>query len=130
MAARIVIAFLGILLVVLQGRLWVSDDGFREVARLRSTIDAQGRENERLERRNDRLEAEVRALKEGGVAVEERARADLGLIDRAETFYLFGTRPAPADVPPYPLPAGPDVAPGEEEPRQLRAGEDPPRPRG
>ena len=83
------------LLVLLQARLWVSDDGFREVARLGTLISAQAAENARLEQRNQRLEAEVVELRKGNGAVEERARADLGLIGPGETFYLFGAaRPA------------------------------------
>ncbi len=70
--------------------LWVSDDGFREVARLGTLISAQAAENTRLEQRNQRLEAEVVELRKGNGAVEERARADLGLIGPGETFYLFG----------------------------------------
>jgi len=89
------IGLLSVLLVLLQVRLWASDDGYREVARLASLIDDQTAENSRLDQRNRRLEAEVVELRKGDGAVEERARADLGLIGPDETFYLFGaTRPA------------------------------------
>lgn len=89
------IALLSVLLVLLQVRLWVSDDGFREVARLGTLIAAQADENTRLSQRNQRLEAEVVELRKGDAAVEERARADLGLIGPGETFFLFGAgRPA------------------------------------
>lgn len=89
------IGLLSLLLVLLQIRLWVSDDGFREVARLGTLIDQQIAENARLDQRNQRLDAEVIQLRKGDSAVEERARADLGLIGPDETFYLFGgARPA------------------------------------
>ena len=89
------IGLLSVLLLLLQVRLWVSDDGYREVARLASLIDDQTAENSRLDQRNRRLEAEVVELRKGDSAVEEKARADLGLIGPNETFYLFGA-PRPA----------------------------------
>jgi cell division protein FtsB len=65
------------------------------VARLGALITAQTADNARLTQRNQRLEAEVIELRRGDSAVEERARADLGLIGPDETFYLFGgSRPA------------------------------------
>ncbi|MBL8201929.1 MAG: septum formation initiator family protein [Chromatiales bacterium] len=89
------IGVLSVLLLLLQVRLWVSDDGYREVARLGALITGQTAENARLAQRNQRLEAEVVELRKGDTAVEERARADLGLIGPDETFYLFGgARPA------------------------------------
>jgi cell division protein FtsB len=89
------IGLLSVLLLLLQVRLWVSDDGYREVARLSTLITGQTAENARLTQRNQRLEAEVVELRKGESAVEERARADLGLIGPEETFYLFGA-PKPA----------------------------------
>jgi len=87
------IGLLSAILILLQVRLWVSDDGYREVNRLTSLISAQTAENARLNQRNQRLEAEVIELRKGDGAVEERARADLGLIGPNETFYLFGSSP-------------------------------------
>ena len=74
---------------MLQFRLWVSDDGFAEASRLAALITQQTDENTRLNQRNQRLEAEVVDLRKSEGAVEERARADLGLIGPNETFYLF-----------------------------------------
>ena len=85
------IGLLSVLFLLLQVRLWVSDDGYREVARLGGLIAGQAAENARLTQRNQRLEAEVVELRKGDSAVEERARADLGLIGPDETFYLFGS---------------------------------------
>lgn len=94
MSARPVIVrlFLGglvCLLVALQIRLWVSEDGIAEMSRLRQQVTFQKNENEQLAERNDRLEAEVEDLKKGFGAVEERARSDLGLIAPDESFYVF-----------------------------------------
>lgn len=80
-------AALLILLVLLQYRLWFSDGGMREVSRLRAEIAAQRKENDSLRERNRTLAAEVQDLKKGTVAIEERARTDLGMIGKGETFY-------------------------------------------
>lgn len=80
-------AALLIVLVLLQYRLWFSDGGMREVSHLRAEIAAQRQENESLRERNRTLAAEVQDLKKGTVAIEERARTDLGMIGKGETFY-------------------------------------------
>ncbi len=84
-AAALVIAILG-----MQYRMWLSDDGWREVARLQSSVDKQSAENQRLTARNTQLRAEVRDLKQGFVALEERARSELGMISGNETFFPGG----------------------------------------
>jgi len=85
------------LLAVLQIRLWVSEDGFAEMSRLRQQVSFQRNENEQLAERNDRLEAEVEDLKKGFGAVEERARSDLGLISPDESFYVFSNSTTVSD---------------------------------
>lgn len=87
MSMKIIIAVLIVVLVGLQYRIWLSDDGAREVSRLRSEIDAQRTENDKLRERNRTLAAEVQDLKKGTTAIEERARTDLGMIGKSETFY-------------------------------------------
>lgn len=81
------VAFLVLLFVVLQYRLWVGDGSLAEVQRLRESIAQQQAENGQLRERNAALDAEVRDLKQGLVAVEERARAELGMIKEGETFF-------------------------------------------
>ena len=80
---------LGLLTVVLglQYRLWLSSDGVREVARLSEAVERQKAENEELVARNQQMVAEVSDLKAGMTAIEERARSELGMIGRNETFY-------------------------------------------
>jgi cell division protein FtsB len=58
-----------------------------EVWRLRQAIVEQGSENALLQSRNQRLEAEVRDLKTGLDAVEERARLELGMIHKDEIYF-------------------------------------------
>jgi cell division protein FtsB len=81
------IAVLAMLVLVLQYRIWVARDGAREVLQLRDAVTAQEAENQRLKQRNGQLAAEVRDLKQGFGALEERARSELGLISRNETYY-------------------------------------------
>ena len=95
MAIRVATGVLALLFCLLQFRLWVSDDGFAEASRLTALIAQQTDENNRLNQRNQRLEAEVIDLRKSEGAVEERARADLSLIGPNETFYLFSA-PRPA----------------------------------
>ena len=61
---------LGAVLLLLQYRLWMSNDGVREVLRLRSAVSSQQADNLRLSERNRQLSAEVRDLKQGYVALE------------------------------------------------------------
>jgi cell division protein FtsB len=84
---KFVAAGLLILLVLLQYRLWFGDGSVREVAQLQMQIDAQEEQNARLRERNRTLAAEVQDLKKGTTAIEERARTDLGMVGKSETFY-------------------------------------------
>jgi cell division protein FtsB len=74
-------------LLLLQYRLWLSSDGVSEVLRLRSAVAARQADNARVSERNRQLAAEVRDLKQGYTALEERARSDLGMIAGNESFY-------------------------------------------
>jgi cell division protein FtsB len=84
---RLLLLSLILVLALLQGRLWLSDDGMREVRRLNYEVTARSDENRKLAARNVALEAEVLNLKQELAAAEERARADLGMIAEGETFY-------------------------------------------
>jgi cell division protein FtsB len=91
-------AALALVIVLLQYRVWFSEDGVRELDRLQKSVAAQHNENQQLEERNRQLGAEVRDLKTGLDALEERARSDLGMIASHETFYQV--------VPPSTSPGG------------------------
>jgi cell division protein FtsB len=84
---RLLIVVLTAVLVLLQARLWLSNGGLREVWRLEAEVARRVEDNGRLAARNSALEAEVRDLKQGLAAAEERARTELGMIHSAETFY-------------------------------------------
>lgn len=92
---RFLMVVLVVVLALLQARLWVSNGGLREVWRLETEVSRRTDENNRLEARNSALEAEVRDLKQGLAAAEERARTELGMIHAGETFYQIA--PAQAE---------------------------------
>ena len=90
-------AALAVAVLLLQYRVWLSEDGVREVARLKRAVAVQRADNEALAERNRQLAAEVRDLKTGMDALEERARSDLGMIAHNETFYqVVPARPSAA----------------------------------
>lgn len=88
---RVFAVILAVCLVMLQYRLWISEQGVREVERLQVAIDAQGIANHRQADRNRQLGAEVSNLKVGLTALEERARSELGMVGTNETFFQIVT---------------------------------------
>jgi cell division protein FtsB len=91
--------------LMLQYRLWLSGDGVREVTRLSEAVEHQKSENGELLERNQQLVAEVQDLKAGMAAIEERARSELGMIGRNETFYqVVPARPRGMSTPAKPPP--------------------------
>ncbi|MFZ3323065.1 MAG: cell division protein FtsB [Usitatibacter sp.] len=82
------------LLLGLQYPLWIGKGSWTKVWELERVL-AQNREgNAKLKARNDALDAEVRDLKEGMEAIEERARLELGMIRKDEVFYQIVPAPA------------------------------------
>lgn len=75
------------LLIILQYPLWFGSGGVLTLWRLNREIAAQKADNARLTERNAALEAEVNDLKQGYEAIEERARTELGMLKKGETFY-------------------------------------------
>lgn len=84
---RWLIVVLLIVLSTLQYRLWLGEPGLRQNWQLQTEIEQQLLDNAHLSERNKQLEAEVLDLKKGEAALEERARNDLGMIRKGETFY-------------------------------------------
>jgi cell division protein FtsB len=87
LSTRWILVVLAIAGLALQGQLWLTDGGFRKTRDLRSAVVVQQQQNQVLRDRNVALDAEVINLKQGRAAAEERARTDLGMIGRSETFY-------------------------------------------
>jgi cell division protein FtsB len=75
------------MLVLLQYRLWIGNGSLTEVHHLEQEKQSILEENESLKERNYSLAAEVLDLKQGLDAIEERARSEMGMIKKDETFY-------------------------------------------
>lgn len=75
------------LVLALQYPLWVGKGSWMRVWDLERQALEQRAANAQARARNDALEADVRDLKEGSEAVEERARLELGMIRKDEVFY-------------------------------------------
>ena len=84
-------AVLAGLIVVLQYPLWFGKGGWLRVRELDRQVASQLAVNAGLRARNETLDAEVRDLKQGLDAIEERARVDLGMIRKDEVFYQVVT---------------------------------------
>lgn len=84
---KIIIAGLLTLVVLLQLTLWFGKDGLGDLWAQRLSAEKIKGENQQLRQRNEMLQAEVIDLKTELNAVEERARTDLGLVRKGETFY-------------------------------------------
>jgi len=78
----LIIAFIG-----LQYRLWFGDGSLSEVVQLSAELEMQELKLRELEERNRKLEAQVLDLQSGLDAYEEKARNDLGMIKKGETFF-------------------------------------------
>jgi cell division protein FtsB len=87
-------AILVALIVALQYPLWFGKGGWLAARALDRQVGAQQAANDKLKARNETLEADVRDLKTGSEAIEERARAELGMIKHDEV--LFQLQPSAA----------------------------------
>lgn len=84
---KILAGILGALIVLIQYPLWLGKGGWLRAWEVDRQVSAQKAKNAQLERRNAGLAAEVRDLKTGTEAIEERARHELGMVRPDETFY-------------------------------------------
>jgi len=75
------------LIALLQHPLWLGKGSWLRVWEVDHQVRAQRETNEKLALRNAALDAEVRDLKQGLDAIEERARSELGMIKRDEMFF-------------------------------------------
>ncbi len=86
MGHRLVLAALTALLVILHAQLWFGRGSLPAVARMTEQLKAQTLGNQNARQANERLEAEVRDLKEGLEMVEEKARQELGMVKPNEIY--------------------------------------------
>jgi cell division protein FtsB len=74
------------LVLILQYKLWFQDGGIKQAAKLQLAINDQTKVNTELALQNTQLRAEVKDLKHGQEAIEERARNELGMVKQNETY--------------------------------------------
>jgi cell division protein FtsB len=82
-------AILGALLVLIQYPLWIGKGGWLREWQLETEVSKQKNRNAGLEVRNAALAAEVRDLKQGSEAAEERARRELGMVRGDEIYFQY-----------------------------------------
>jgi len=83
------VVFLLLMIAYFQYRLWAGEGSLANLSSVQQQLDQRSGENDLLIARNQLLLEEVKALKSGTAAIEQRARADLGMVKENETFYLI-----------------------------------------
>jgi cell division protein FtsB len=86
---KVVAAILGALIILIQYPLWLGKGGWLRAWDVDRQLSAQKAKNGELERRNAGLAAEVKDLKTGTEAIEERARFELGMVRPDEVFFQY-----------------------------------------
>lgn len=84
---RILLLILLSLIALVQYSLWLGKGGWLQVWNLDRQIKAQQVANQKMKEKNAALEADVKDLKQGYAAIEERARDKLGMIKDDEIFF-------------------------------------------
>jgi cell division protein FtsB len=91
---KFIALLLVLFLVMMQVNIWLTKDGYSRVAEIKELIQDQQKENNQMVSRNSQLKEEIKDLKDGYSAIEEKAREDIGMIKEGEEFYLL-TKPRP-----------------------------------
>src|SRR3989304_9976873 len=105
---KLLAAVLAALIVLIQFPLWLGKGGWLRVWDLDRQVQARKDQNAKAQERNVALDAEVRDLKQGLEAVEERARYELGMVRQDEVFFQIVEPRQSAEPKPVaePQPAG------------------------
>ncbi|MFC4158199.1 cell division protein FtsB [Chitinimonas lacunae] len=111
---RLLSLLLATLIVLTQWPLWIGKGSWLKVWQIEAQVAQQKLQNEQLQARNAALDAEVKDLKNGTAAIEERARSELGMVRDDEVFFQLldvGSRPASSLPVPAPVPVRPATPP-------------------
>ena len=84
---KIIALVLLTLVIWLQYKVWLQDGGIPETLQLEQEIEQVQGEVKSLKERNASLDAEVKDLKKGFDAIEERARSEMGMLKEGEVYY-------------------------------------------
>lgn len=101
---RLITLSLVALLLLIQFPLWLGKGGWLRVWDLDNQVAAAQKKNDELKARNAKLNSEVRDLRDGTGAVEERARYELGMIKEGELFIQILEPNGKPVAPPSPVP--------------------------
>ena len=91
---KFIVLLLVLLLVMMEVNFWLTKDGYSRIVEIKGLIQDQQKENDEMASRNSQLKEEIKDLKNGFSAIEEKAREDIGMIKEGEEFYLI-TEPRP-----------------------------------
>ena len=108
------------LIAALQYPMWLGKGGWLQVREFDRQLTVQKEANANLKSRNDALDADVRDLKTGYEAIEERARSELGMVKQDEVFFQLRERPEQARDEPFAV-----AAPGGATSLPIRPGNRP-----
>ena len=86
-----------IILLLLLVSLWVGHGSYPEIWKLEQDIAKQKKKNNLQDEKNRQIQAELSDAREGHEAVEERARSELGMIKKGETFFEVILKPDPKE---------------------------------
>ena len=86
---KIITVLLILLLLMMQASIWLTRDGYSSIIEIKKSMQYQQKENDEMVFRNTQLKEEIKDLKNGYAAIEEKARADIGMIKEGEEFYLI-----------------------------------------
>ncbi len=98
---KILAGIFAALILAIQFPLWLGKGGWLRVWDVDRQLDAQQDKNTRLETRNNALAAEVKDLKQGHEAIEERARYELGMVRNDEVFFQIPSIPKSGSEPDF-----------------------------
>lgn len=76
-----------LVLAYLQYRLWFEPGGIKDMKVLKDSLALQTKENDKLKKRNEELLFQIQRIQHSEDAAESRARNELGMIKKNETFY-------------------------------------------
>ncbi len=88
-----------ILLILLLAGQWVGSGSYPDRWRMEQEISAQEKSNKEQKDKNRKIQAELDDVKSGSDAIEERARSELGMTKKGETFYEVVLQPEPKEEP-------------------------------
>ncbi len=86
-----------ILLILLVARLWVGTGSYPERWRTQERTAIQKAENDKRQEQINKIQAELNDAKSGDDAIEERARSELGMTKKGETYFEVILQPTKKD---------------------------------